>query len=121
VTGDNTMTVAVKQKWQTVCRLDDLVANSGVCALVDGQQVAIFYLPGTQPQVFALANRDPIGKANVMSRGIVGDLQGRIVVASPLYKQHYDLATGVCLEDEQVHLDTYTVQLQGDDVLVARP
>ncbi|TXS95420.1 nitrite reductase small subunit NirD [Parahaliea maris] len=110
---------AVKQDdWQTVCTRDDLVLNSGVCALVGGEQVAIFYLPDTDRQVFALGNRDPIGKANVMSRGIVGDLQGQVVVASPLYKQHFNLETGACLEEEGVFLPVYDIQLDGDAVNV---
>lgn len=118
---------AGQQDWQVVCQRGDLVANSGVCALVNGQQVAIFYLPGScgrngedgeDGEVYALGNRDPIGKANVMSRGIVGDLQGQLVVASPLYKQHYNLETGQCLEDEQVCLPVYPVRLDGDDVRV---
>ena len=32
-------------QWQDVCSVDDLQPDSGVCALVDGQQVAIFYMP----------------------------------------------------------------------------
>ena len=75
---------------QVICSKNDLVENSGVCALVNGEQVAIFYLPKSDQQVFAISNWDPIGKANVLSRGIVGDLEGKFVVASPLYKQHFD-------------------------------
>jgi nitrite reductase (NADH) small subunit len=36
-----------------------------------------------------------------------------------MYKQHFVLATGVCLEDEQVTLKTYPVKIDGDDVLIA--
>lgn len=112
------MNVAEKQAWQGVCLRADLVANSGVCALVEGEQVAIFYLPDTDEQVFALGNRDPVGRANVISRGIVGDLQGQLVVASPLYKEHYNLLTGQCLEDERVCLPVYPVRLEGEQVQV---
>jgi nitrite reductase (NADH) small subunit len=55
----------------------------------------------------------------VLSRGIVGDLSGRLVVASPLYKQHFDLQTGACLEEEGVQVEVYSVRLDGDDVLLA--
>ena len=96
------MTAVEKMHWQPVCSVDDLVADSGVCALVEGEQVALFYLPGEEQQVYALQNRDPIGDANVLSRGMVGDVGGRLVVASPLYKQHFDLETGDCLEQEDV-------------------
>ena len=87
-----------------ICQQKDLIANSGICAIVEGQQVALFYLPTETPQVYAIGNWDPIGKANVLSRGMVGDINERLVVASPLYKQHFDLQTGECLEDGELSL-----------------
>ena len=69
----------------TICEQKDLIANSGICAMVEGQQIALFYLPKETPQVYAIGNWDPIGKANVLSRGMVGDINERLVVASPLY------------------------------------
>lgn len=94
-----------------ICRLNDLVEGSGVCALVRGEQVALFHLPDTAQQVYAIGNHDPIGDANVLSRGIVGDVDGRLVVASPLYKQHFDLETGACLEDAEVSVPVYAVRV----------
>jgi nitrite reductase (NADH) small subunit len=107
--------------WETVCRRQDLVAGSGVCALVGREQVALFYLPQEQQELFAVANRDPIGGANVLSRGIVGDIDGQLVVASPLYKHHFSLATGACLEDDAVRIAVYAARLDGDSVLIERP
>ena len=101
-----------------VCQENDLIENSGVCALVNGEQIAIFYLPNTEEKVFAISNWDPVGKANVLSRGIVGDLQGKIVVASPLYKQHFDLKTGDCLEDEEAKVKTFDVALTNGTVVL---
>lgn len=112
------MTAAEKLRWQSVCRRQDLVPNAGVCALVGKEQVALFYLPEEEQQIFAISNRDPLGNANVLSRGIVGDLGERLVVASPLYKQHFDLLTGQCLEEEQVEVEVYSVRLEGDEVLI---
>jgi len=114
------MTAVEKFGWETVCQRGDLVADSGVCALVGGEQVALFYLPGAEPPVYALANGDPIGGANVLSRGMVGDVGGELVVASPLYKQHYSLQTGACLEDDTQQVAVYAVRLDGDRVLIAR-
>lgn len=105
-------------QWQPVCTLADLVENAGVCALVNGQQVAIFYLPKENPCIYAIGNWDPIGRANVLSRGIVGDIKGQLVVASPLYKQHFSLVTGKCLEDDGASVPVYEVVLDGDTVLV---
>jgi nitrite reductase (NADH) small subunit len=114
------MTAVEKYSWEEVCTRQDLVAGSGVCALAGGQQIALFYLPGEEQVIYALGNRDPIGRANVLSRGIVGDIKGQLVVASPLYKQHFSLQTGACLEDDEVQVEVYNVRLEGDSVLIGR-
>ncbi|NIP72312.1 MAG: nitrite reductase small subunit NirD [Gammaproteobacteria bacterium] len=105
-------------KWHPVCSKDDLVPDSGVCALVNDQQVAIFYLPDEKQPLYAIGNWDPIGRANVLSRGIVADVGGELTVASPLYKQHFNLLTGQCLEDETVSVPVYEVALDGDTVMI---
>lgn len=105
-------------QWQDVCSVDDLQPDSGVCALVDGQQVAIFYMPKDK-SVYAINNYDPFGRANVLSRGLIGDINGQPVVASPLYKQHFNLQTGVCLEDETVTIPAYPVRIENGSVQVS--
>ena len=100
-----------------ICDSGDLIPNAGVCALIGGDQVAIFYLPDSEQKVFAISNYDPFGRANVLSRGIVGSLNGRVVVASPLLKQHFDLSSGRCLEDETVAVKTYSVELVDNQVV----
>jgi nitrite reductase (NADH) small subunit len=104
-------------QWIDVCCLDDLQPDSGVCALVEGEQIAIFYMP-REAAIYALSNYDPIGKANVLSRGLLGDVKGEPVVASPLFKQHFNLKTGGCLEEEGVTVNAYAVRLVEDRVEV---
>ncbi len=101
--------------WKKVCKLDDIISNSGVAALLNGKQIAIFRL---DDKVYALDNFDPFSEANVISRGIVGDLNGRYVVASPIYKQHFDLLDGQCLENKEIKLNTYQTRLTGSDIEV---
>jgi NAD(P)H-dependent nitrite reductase small subunit len=96
-----------------VCRLDDIVPNTGVCALVGGEQVAVFRI---DEKVFAIGNRDPFSGANVLSRGIVGDLSGELVVASPVYKQHFSLVTGRCIEDASVSVPVYRTRVEDADI-----
>lgn len=95
-----------------LCSEDDLVPDSGVCALLNDAQIALFWLPASTPPLYAIGNHDPLGGANVLSRGIVGDLDGEPVVASPLYKHHYSLRTGQCLEDSAVKVPVYDVTLR---------
>jgi len=99
-----------------VCRLEDIVPNAGVCALVGGEQVAVFRLD--DGSVHAVGNQDPFSRASVLSRGIVGDLKGELVVASPVYKQHFSLRTGCCLEDETVRIPVYRVRVDDGYVVV---
>ena len=96
--------------WIDVCAVDDLVPNAGICALVEQKQIAIFSLPKIDG-LFAIDNFDPFSGANVLSRGMVGDLAGEPMLASPMYKQHFSLKTGQCFEDEAVKVAVYAVQL----------
>jgi NAD(P)H-dependent nitrite reductase small subunit len=97
------------EQWTAICRLDDIVPNSGVCALVGVRQIAVFRLD--DDSVYALSNHDPFSKANVLSRGIVGDVKGEVVVASPVYKQHFSLATGQCAEDPGVKVAVFPARV----------
>jgi assimilatory nitrate reductase catalytic subunit len=98
-----------------VCRLEDIVPDTGVCALVEGEQVAVFRV---EDKVYAVGNRDPFSDANVLSRGIVGDVKGELVVASPIYKQHFSLLTGRCLEDATVRIPVYAARVEDGSVVV---
>ena len=103
--------------WTTVCACDALVPDMGVRALLGDRQVAVFRLSGSD-DVFAIDALDPFSNAPVLSRGIVGDLKGQLVVASPIYKQHFSLETGQCLEDETVAVRTFAARVVGDHVQV---
>ncbi|TWI66088.1 nitrite reductase (NADH) small subunit [Pseudoduganella lurida] len=105
--------------WTAVCGVDDIVPNTGVCALLNGEQVAVFRLgAGDGTRVFAIGNYDPNSQAAVLSRGLVGSLGERIVVASPLYKHHFDLQTGECLEAPQNSVPTWPARIDGGKVWV---
>lgn len=103
-----------------VCRLTDLQPERGVAALLpDGAQVAIFRT--SDDTVHALSNIDPFSGAAVLSRGIVGDRGGVPVVASPIYKQVFDLRTGRCLDDDGIAVRVFAVRVIDGTVLVGSP
>lgn len=109
----------MSETWISVCKEDELVIGSGVCALLEeggrAEQVALFRETAEGP-VYAISNYDPIGDANVLSRGIIGSLGSRIVVASPLYKQHFCLESGQCLEDATVSVKAWPVRIEDGQV-----
>lgn len=104
--------------WHLLCSRQELVANSGIVAWFAGTQIALFYLPQIQggEQLYAIHNRDPQSGANVIGRGIVGQLDGALVVASPLYKQHFRLDDGQCLEQPDQSLTVWPARFKDDQV-----
>ncbi|HSC75877.1 MAG TPA: nitrite reductase small subunit NirD [Pseudomonadales bacterium] len=107
----------MKNAWVDICSTADLVDYSGISAMINGQQIAIFYVPDAEPAVYALDNFCPAAKANVLARGVVGDINGELVVASPLYKEHFSLISGQCLE-KPLSVRTWLVSIQNGRVLV---
>ncbi|UPQ89979.1 nitrite reductase small subunit NirD [Vibrio sinaloensis] len=99
-------------------RLDQLTPYQGRAALIDGEQIALFYVPNQG--VFAIQNWDPIGEAYVLCRGIVGDIGGELCVASPLYKQHFSLHSGQCLEEKDVRVSVYSVEIEQGNICIGR-
>jgi nitrite reductase (NADH) small subunit len=110
--------VSEKMTWTPVCSVDDIIPNTGVCALVKGRHVAIFHVKGGDGRLFAIDNYDPNAQASVLSRGLVGNLGERIVVASPIYKQHFDLQSGECLEAPEHSVAAYPVRVENGTVWV---
>ncbi|GIZ50480.1 nitrite reductase small subunit NirD [Noviherbaspirillum aridicola] len=101
-----------KQRWTAVCPLDDILPDTGVCALVDNRHVAVFRVGNGEEKVFAIDNYDPNAQASVLSRGLVGNLGDRLVVASPIYKHHFDLENGACIEAPEKSVRAWPVRVE---------
>ena len=104
--------------WTDVCAVDDLDPDRGACALVGNHEVALFR---TSPDdaLYALSNLDPFSGVSVLSRGLVGSKGDVPKVASPIYKQTFDLRTGICLDDETITIPTFPVRVVDGRVQVA--
>ena len=64
-----------RHDWTAACPLAQLQPMRGVAVLLpDNAQVALFRLADNS--IRAVSNMDPIGRAAVLSRGIVGDRAG---------------------------------------------
>jgi len=97
--------------WVNICEVEKIPLDSGVCAKVEGVQIAVFRLANNR--MYAIHNYDPFSEAHVLSRGLLGDKDGVLKVASPLYKHNFALETGACLADPTVVLPTYPVRVHG--------
>jgi len=112
------MTTALENNWIDICSLSDIPPNTGVCADLDGQQVAIFHLKtaSNDSQVKAVSNFDPFSRANILSRGLITETEDSHFVASPLLKQQFCLTTGHCELDESKNIATYAVRIDAGSV-----
>lgn len=98
-------------QWIKVCQLSDILPETGVCALVEGEQVAIFR-PYADEQVYAVSNIDPFFEASVLSRGLIAEHHNELWITSPLKKQHFRLRDGHCLEDESRSIAHYEARVE---------
>ncbi|HSR99687.1 MAG TPA: nitrite reductase small subunit NirD [Kofleriaceae bacterium] len=105
-------------EWTDVCGYDALAPGTGAAALVDGEQIAV--VRTRRGDVYAISNFDPFSKAFVLARGIVGDKGGIPRLASPVYKQGFDLRTGACFDDPNVRVAVYPVTVVRGRILVGR-
>ena len=101
--------MTTQMTWTSVCAVDAIPLEGGVAALVDGCAVAVFRV--FDGSVYAVSNVDPFSGASVLSRGIVGSRGDAPVVSSPMYKQAFDLRTGVCVDDPGVRVASYDVSV----------
>jgi nitrite reductase (NADH) small subunit len=97
------------ESWAELCALEDLPVERGVTALVHGQAVAVFRM--SDDQVYAVSNHDPLSKASVLARGVVGTRGDVPFVASPVHRRAFDLRTGRCLDAESVRVPTYDIRV----------
>lgn len=109
------------QQWHDICDINDILPSMGRCALFNNQQVAIFRVldQSGKEQIYAINNFCPFSESNTISRGLTGNITDKVVVASPIYKQHFDLSTGLCIEDESVSIKTYPVRIDGNTIQLA--
>ncbi|HJC61277.1 MAG TPA: nitrite reductase small subunit NirD [Candidatus Dietzia intestinigallinarum] len=99
-----------------VCPVGRLTRGRGVAALLpDGRQVAVYLV---DDEVYALCNIDPVARAAVMSRGLVGDRAGTPALISPIGKQAYALVDGRGLDDPTRGITVFPVRVAADGTVV---
>ncbi|CCG87279.1 nitrite reductase large subunit NirB [Erwinia piriflorinigrans] len=110
----------IGEGWVDVCDISRIPANAGVAARLEGQQIALFHLPDHPQRVFALSNHEPGSDANVLARGLVGDVKGEPVIISPLYKRRFRLQDGCSIDDADTALRVWPVKIDNGRVWVRK-
>lgn len=100
-----------------ICTLSDLEEGWGEVALVEGHQYAVFRT--AEDRVFITDHKDPNSGALVIARGILGKKAGVPTIASPLYKEEYNLETGECVNGADFTLPVYPSEVKDGEVYLS--
>lgn len=107
-----------EQTWHAACRIEDIPADGGACALINGRQIAIFNL-ARRGEWYATTNECPHRQQMALARGMTGSQGDEPKVACPFHKKTFSLRTGECLNDEGYRIDTYPVRISNGVVYVS--
>lgn len=103
--------------WTHICSLASLPHNAGIAAWLGTRPVAIFNLG--ERGLFALDNREPGSGVSLLARGQLCELDGELYVCSPLYKQHFHLLSGECLEEPGLKAEPLAIKHEHGAVWLA--
>ncbi|AUJ81290.1 nitrite reductase (NAD(P)H) small subunit [Enterobacter cancerogenus] len=103
------------KRWQAICGLEDIPEQAGIGARLGRKSIALFRFGQS---VYALDDREPGSRANVLSRGILGDAGGEPVVISPLYKLRIRLRDGRQFDSGEPAVRAWPVKIENGKVWV---
>ena len=103
--------------WHVACQADDIPENGGACALINGQQIAIFNF-ARRGEWYATDNECPHRQQMALGRGMIGSQGDEPKVACPFHKRTFSLETGKCLNDDSYQITTYPVKVEQGIVYV---
>ena len=97
--------------WYKACRLNDIPANGGACVRYNDKQIAVFHF-ARKKTWYACQNLCPHKMEMVLSRGMIGDVDGIAKVACPLHKNTFSLENGENLNGDLPAIATYPVKIE---------
>ncbi len=103
--------------WFKAVKVSEVPQNGGVCVKYKDMQVALFSFNRKQ-KWYACQNLCPHKMEMVLSRGMLGDLQGIPKVACPLHKNNFSLETGEHLNGDLPTIKVFPVKVEDDQVFI---
>ena len=101
--------------WIKIAKTSDIPSNGGACVLVGEKQIAVFNFQDRN-EWYACQNLCPHQQEMVLSRGLIGDLNGEPKVACPMHKRTFSLRSGACLSEDPYQITVYGVKAENGDV-----
>lgn len=105
--------------WHLACSTEDIPANGGACALIEGEQIAIFNFE-RRGEWYATQNLCPHRQQMALSRGMIGStgIEAEPKVACPFHKKTFSLKSGECMSGDDYVIKTYPVKVEDGQVFV---
>lgn len=105
--------------WHVACSVEDIPENGGACALIEGEQIAIYNFT-RRGEWYATQNQCPHRQQMALSRGMIGSTgaDNEPKVACPFHKKTFSLQTGECLSGDEYTIKTYPVKVEDGQVFV---
>jgi nitrite reductase (NADH) small subunit len=97
--------------WYKAAHVSDFPENGGACVKYKDMQVAVFNF-SRRNEWYACQNLCPHKMQMVLSRGMIGSLQGEPKVACPFHKKTFSLRTGECLNAEECSISVFPVKVE---------
>ncbi len=111
------MATTNKVEWVKACQVSEVPEDGGACALIKGEQIAIFNFK-RRGQFFATQNLCPHKKQMALSRGMIGSAGDEPKVACPFHKKTFSLESGACLSGDDYTIKTYPVKVVNEEIFV---
>ena len=93
-----------------VAKVNDVQEGKGKVLFINGKEIALFKLNG---EFFAMDNTCPHQGGSLGDGSVNGD-----IVTCPLHGWEFNVKTSTCLLLEHIKLDSYKVEVSGEDVFI---
>lgn len=103
--------------WFKAARVEDFPENGGACVKYKDLQIAVFNF-SRRNEWYACQNLCPHKMQMVLSRGMIGSVNGEPKVACPFHKKTFSLKTGECLNAEECTISVFPVRIHEGYVLI---
>lgn len=99
--------------WYKAAHVSSFPENGGACVRYNGQQIAVFNF-SRRNEWYACQNLCPHKMQMILSRGMIGSVEGEPKVACPFHKKTFSLRTGECLNAEEQGITVFPVKVIDD-------